>query len=424
MNRFLLLCIVALMLGTTACKTRRGLFSKPTPLEQFAQKLSDAGLRNTTLGDRWFRAYDQALQAPVLVSLPYRQRGYFSAEDPRSIGLQFHAPRGAELRFQVEKRSASRFLLYTELWHLRGNGERVKAFIPDSTQNRFTHAIDEAGTFILRLQPELLHSGEYTLSIVLAPSLAYPVPKGRVGSVWGDARDGGARRHEGIDIFAPRRSPVVACANGTISRVEETAVGGKVVWQRVEGRSLNLYYAHLDEQQVRAGQQVKEGEQIGTVGNTGNARSTSPHLHFGIYTFGGAIDPLPFVNPQIKEPGRIPDLPLPQWQRLKNETRIAGLRLPAQSIVWVTDRDESQALVDVPGTSLRGKVTQENLQTVDNQLSTFIQSDSLALLDQPHPAAARKNRIPGPVTLRILGYSGNFAYVRVNDQEGWVPRKR
>ena len=74
---------------------------------------------------------------------------------------------------------------------------------------------------------------------------------------------------------------------------------------RPAGKDYTLYYAHLDEQLATDGQSVRAGDTIGLIGNTGNARSTPPHLHFGIYTFGEAIDPLPFVNPNIKEPPAI-----------------------------------------------------------------------------------------------------------------------
>ena len=61
-----------------------------------------------------------------------------------------------------------------------------------------------------------------------------------------------------------------------------------------------MYYAHLDKQLVHEGQQVKKGDVVGLVGNTGNARFTPSHLHFGVYTVKGPIDPLPFVNPSVR----------------------------------------------------------------------------------------------------------------------------
>lgn len=120
--------------------------------------------------------------------------------------------------------------------------------------------------------------------------------KASVGSVWGDERDGGRRKHKGIDIFARKGTPVVAIEDGVISEKEDTKLGGRVLWLRPRGAWWRAYYAHLDERYVQEGDHVYKGQVIGTVGNTGNARTTPAHLHFGIYTLFGAIDPLPVVQ--------------------------------------------------------------------------------------------------------------------------------
>src|SRR5690606_11205988 len=129
--------------------------------------------------------------------------------------------------------------------------------------------------------------------------------KQHIGSFFGDARDGGGRQHEGIDIFAARHTPVVAAADGRVHRVGTSRLGGKVVWLRLDSQPVSLYYAHLDSQIATAGQTVKTGDTLGLMGNTGNARTTPPHLHFGIYGATGAIDPLPFVQEQRKAPPAI-----------------------------------------------------------------------------------------------------------------------
>ena len=137
-------------------------------------------------------------------------------------------------------------------------------------------------------------------------SLAFPVAgkRSNIGSFWGASRDGGSRSHEGIDIFAKKGTPVVAIANGTIVSKGRTPLGGKVLWLKPAGHSWSAYYAHLDKQKVKEGQYVRKGQVIGTVGNTGNARHTPSHLHFGIYTGKGAVNPLPYVknSPKIVVP--------------------------------------------------------------------------------------------------------------------------
>jgi len=138
--------------------------------------------------------------------------------------------------------------------------------------------------------------------LVAEPAPAHlpsPVPGARIYDSWGFERDGGKRRHEGIDIFAPRGTPVVATTRGRITRIGTNALGGKVVWVLGPGRQLH-YYAHLDEIAARAaGDWVTPGELLGRVGNTGNARGGPTHLHYGIYAAGGAINPYPQLAPVL-----------------------------------------------------------------------------------------------------------------------------
>ena len=132
----------------------------------------------------------------------------------------------------------------------------------------------------------------------LSKSLAFPVAgkRSNIGSYWGASRGGGSRSHEGIDIFAKKGTPVVAVTNGTIVSRGRTPKGGKVLWLKPAAHSWSAYYAHLDKWQVKDGQYVRKGQVIGTVGNTGNARHTPSHLHFGIYSVRGPVNPLPYVK--------------------------------------------------------------------------------------------------------------------------------
>jgi murein DD-endopeptidase MepM/ murein hydrolase activator NlpD len=123
-------------------------------------------------------------------------------------------------------------------------------------------------------------------------------PKG-LRSSFGEARSG-HRTHKGIDIFAPRGRWVVAAASGEVVRVGQDPLGGNVVWIAGEGAKM-YYYAHLDRfrPELRVGEQVRAGTPLGFVGITGNARTTPPHLHFGIYPSRNAfraIDPAPLLR--------------------------------------------------------------------------------------------------------------------------------
>ncbi|MGH8085727.1 MAG: M23 family metallopeptidase [Lysobacter sp.] len=132
----------------------------------------------------------------------------------------------------------------------------------------------------------------------MPPPDSLPVPVRGVDvadlvDTWGAAR-GGDRRHQGIDIFAARGTPVTSTTRGVVGSVRKSGLGGRQVWVRGPGLE-NHYYAHLDDwaEGLAAGDVVHPGDVLGYVGDSGNARGTSPHLHYGIYGEGGALDPLP-----------------------------------------------------------------------------------------------------------------------------------
>jgi hypothetical protein len=157
-----------------------------------------------------------------------------------------------------------------------------------------------------------------------ADELVFPVSGARsnIGSFFGDSRSGGKRKHEGIDIFAKKSTPVVAVCDGYITAVENGGLGGKSVWLRSNDGDWSAYYAHLDVQKVVAGQYVQQGDILGTVGNTGNAKYTPSHLHFCIYTYTGAINPLPIVKTsrKILKPTEA-DPNNDNWARQNNDRR-------------------------------------------------------------------------------------------------------
>lgn len=118
---------------------------------------------------------------------------------------------------------------------------------------------------------------------------------------WGYPRSGG-RFHQGNDIFATRGTPVVAVADGTVTRwnppSSPTALGGITVTYRI-GDGTEWYNAHLDTvaEGIAPGVSVSRGQVIGTVGNTGNARTTPPHLHLGRRHAGSWVNPWPTISP-------------------------------------------------------------------------------------------------------------------------------
>jgi uncharacterized protein YgiM (DUF1202 family) len=88
----------------------------------------------------------------------------------------------------------------------------------------------------------------------------------------------------------------VAVASGFVTRTGNQGLGGKQVWLRDGILGNSYYYAHLDSIMTESGKQVKTGDTLGRVGNTGNAAGGPTHLHFGIYSAGGAVDPYPYIR--------------------------------------------------------------------------------------------------------------------------------
>jgi peptidoglycan LD-endopeptidase LytH len=100
-----------------------------------------------------------------------------------------------------------------------------------------------------------------------------------------DAR-GQGRRHDAIDIMAPRGTPVLAAADGVVMKLFQSDLGGTTLYQLAsDGRTI-YYYAHLDRYAARVaeGRMLRQGEVLGYVGNTGSAGPGNYHLHFEVST--------------------------------------------------------------------------------------------------------------------------------------------
>jgi len=428
-----------LFLVFNSCKTSGpGIFGKKSLHEQYADKITNAGLKSTALGSSWFKVAEQSISSPLTITVPYKETGYFSADRPDAVGLRFGVLRGQKLIISVERKPVSNFILFIDLWKAaEGNNLPKYLATADTSTYNIQQEVDETTSFVLRLQPELLGNGEYTVSITAGPSLAYPIKapgKNHIKSFWGADRDGGGRKHEGIDLFAAFRTPVIASANGTVTRVNETPLGGKVVWMRPEKKEYSLYYAHLDTQIVKDGATVKTGDTLGLMGNTGNARFTSPHLHFGIYTFGGAVDPLPFVNPVENEP-----------EKITSSTKLIGklaktTASPARIYIQPTTSDKTNTLL--PGnTLLRIEAAHSNwykIRLPDGQkgfiknvlvietakpLRSHTLNSILPLLDNPYSTGAKKTSIPSGETVDILGMFDSYYFVITrNNLTGWIKK--
>ena len=126
-------------------------------------------------------------------------------------------------------------------------------------------------------------------------SLPSPLPEQHLTDTWGAARSQG-RSHEGIDIFAARGTPIRATTQGIVSKVGENTLGGRVVVVVGPGGA-GHYYAHLEDYaDISPNDWVNAGDIIGYVGDSGNAKGTPPHVHYGIYISGSAVNPYPLLQ--------------------------------------------------------------------------------------------------------------------------------
>jgi peptidoglycan LD-endopeptidase LytH len=117
----------------------------------------------------------------------------------------------------------------------------------------------------------------------------------QVANTWHAARVG--HKHEGQDIFARKGTPVYSATDGIVLRIGDAGIGGNAVFVLGAGGRV-YYYAHLSRfaENLNVGDKVTPDSLLGYVGNTGDARTTPPHLHFGVYSSAGAVNPLTLLS--------------------------------------------------------------------------------------------------------------------------------
>lgn len=298
---FIFLAVLTSCSGKT---TLNHLFEKASPYEKYKRSLAEARLDQTALGADWIKAGEVSLYDSLHIKLPYTETGYFSPEKPSAICLRYRALEGQNIYITLQPLSHPDAIFFIDVFEVKSDSSLQLIQATDSLHS-LAYEVENGGWHALRIQPELLRGGAFVLNISFQPSLSFPVggkTSQAVGSFFGDPREGGKRPHKGIDIFAPKGTPVLAASEGVVGRVTYNRLGGKVVWLNSAKKRFTQYYAHLDSQAVQAGQRVQAGDTLGFVGNTGNARTTPPHLHFSIYKYGeGAVDPYPFVHALLEE---------------------------------------------------------------------------------------------------------------------------
>jgi murein DD-endopeptidase MepM/ murein hydrolase activator NlpD len=254
-----------------------------------------------TRGERWFAATRVALDAAASVEAPFAELGVADARSgPSAFSLEALAGQTLEITLdRAPAGAAEEGDIYVEVFRVidvlgHPLHHRLAALRPSAAS--LSTRLPRDGTYHVLVQSGASGGGGYLLTLELGAALPFPVVGAdaeAIRSLFGATRDAGERRHEGIDIFVQRLTPVLAVAAGRAMPAQD-ALGGNTVWLNTPGTS--YYYAHLDRIAVRAQQRVRVGDVLGYVGNTGNARGMSSHLHFGVYRWGRQpIDPLPLL---------------------------------------------------------------------------------------------------------------------------------
>jgi peptidoglycan LD-endopeptidase LytH len=259
-----------------------------------------APLETPSTGERWFEATRSALDDAVRVEMPFAD---LTPADGHAMAFSFDGLAGQTLeivlRSAVADGAGDDAALFVDVFRVvdvlgKGLHERLTGLRPHATSLQTRLPSD--GTYHVLVQPARPEATPRRLTAELGAALPFPVVGAHADSIrslFGATRDAGQRNHEGIDIFVQRLTPVLAVAAGRAMPGRD-ALGGNTVWLNTPGTS--YYYAHLDRVAVRDQQQVKAGDVLGYVGNTGNARNVPSHLHFGVYRWGRKpIDPLPLL---------------------------------------------------------------------------------------------------------------------------------
>ena len=260
---------------------------KPSAREVYAREFEH---------DSFLKLWNQDLKDSKVnklsVTSPFLLSGVFRPNKNQPLAYTIFLQKGESFHVDVLQ-TVDSSKVFIDLFRFENDSILVeKSLFSSAWENHsINYDIQASGKYKIIIQPEILANTDFNLLIYTKPTLGFPVAgkeNSSIQSFWGNTRDGGRRSHEGVDIFATRGTPAVAVMDGYVTSAGERGLGGKQVWLRSGAFGYSLYYAHLDSIAVTRGKKITLGDTLGFIGNTGNAKTTSPHLHFGVYTKNGA----------------------------------------------------------------------------------------------------------------------------------------
>ena len=405
--------------------------------EDYLDFLRLARLADTALGRDWIAVSRKSLREPVDVSPPFEEVFYADPKQAFAVAYRFQVKRGQRVELEAVWTGPKPPRLFIDLFRAPGSQglEWLRVASADEAHHRLVFEPRREGAYVVRLQPELLRGGPCRVTIRIAASLEFPV-KGQntrsIGGGFGALRSGG-RLHRGVDIFARRHTEVLAPAKAQVRFVGDNDLGGNVIWLYDAERLMHYYFAHLQIQKVAAGAWVEAGQAIGTVGNSGNAKTTPPHLHFGIYADDeGGIDPHDFIAPtRMVAPSVTAGLDgLARWVRPK--ASAGSLRISVETGSWrllPLDPHSPMQILAASGAMYRvllpdglsGYVPADSVEPAEKAIENLEADDTLTVKENPEDDSVAKESVGRGEAFAVLGEYRGFWLVKTNQGYlGWI----
>lgn len=272
-----------------------------------------------------------------------------------------------------------------------------------------------------------MRGGRDTVAPRAEPALAFPVKQcdgTAMGGLFGDAREGGIRRHEGIDVFAARGTPAVAAADGVVVSAGTNALGGNVVWLRDSRRALTYNYAHLINRPSTPGSGSRLGKLSTASGTPATRRPPRTFISASTAAASGALDPRPFVaaGPRREAPPSTADAAaLGRWRRVSSrsltlvsapdEKAPVAARLSRHAVMRVAAATGSWYRVELPSGET-GYVSARGTEAAETPLRRFLRPSEIEVRERPDERVPVVESVAAGRELPVFGTSGAYLWVR------------